>query len=169
MDAPLAAPLELARWRRATVVAVAVAAAEALLIVVVGAIVFGPRLLHHVRDAAVEHALAGPKQTLAPPPRAHAQLPRAQTSVMVLNGNGRTGAAQVAADQVKRHGYTIGSVGNAPSSDYAKTLIMYRRGFRGEAIRLRKDLRRGRVAPLDGLQPRDLMGAHLVLVLGASF
>ena len=168
MDAQLAAPLDLARWRRATVVAVAIATAEALLIVVAGATIFGPRLLHHVRDAAVQHALAGPKRTFAAPPPAHAQLTRAATSVMVLNGNGRTGAAQVAADAVKAHGYTIGSVGNAPSSSYARTLIMYRPGFRGEAVRLRRDLRRGRVAPLDGLQVRDLMGAHLVLVLGAS-
>lgn len=167
MDAPLAAPLELARRRRATVIAVGIAAAEALLIVVASAVLFGGRLVHHVREAAVKRALAAPRQALAPPP-AHAQLPRSRTSVMILNGNGRTGAAQTAADRVKAHGYTIGGVGNAPRSDYGRTLVMYRPGFRGEAARLRHDLRSGRVAPLDGMRVGELMGAHVVLVLGGS-
>lgn len=165
MDAPLAAPLEVDRWRRATVVAVAVAGVEALVIVVAVVVLFGSRLIHHVRDAAIDRALSAPKQAQAPPP-AHAQLTRAQTSVLVLNGNGRTGAAQAAAAAVKARGYTIGAVGNAQRSDYTRTLIMYRPGLRGEAVRLRHDLHRGRVAPLDGMRIRELMGAHLVLILG---
>ena len=38
--------------------------------------------------------------------------------VVVLNGNGRTGAAAAAASRVSRRGYRIGVVGNAPSHDY---------------------------------------------------
>lgn len=166
MDAPIAAPLELHRWRRATVVAAGVAAAEAVIILIGAIAVFGGGVVHKVRDAAVDRALAAPRRTLATPP-SHARLARPQTSVLVLNGNGRPGAAADAAAAVKGHGYTIGSVGNAPRADYAKTFVMYRPGYRGEAVRLRSDLGRGRVTPLDGMRPKELMGAHLVLVLGS--
>jgi hypothetical protein len=166
MDAPLASPLELDRWRRATLVAAGIAIVEGVVILVAAAVLLGGKVVHRVRDAAVGHALAAPKTTL-PPPSSHVRLPRQQTSVLVLNGNGRVGAAGAAADAIKAHGYTIGSVGNAPRSDYARTLIMYRPGYRPEAVRLRHDLRRGLVAPLDGMRKRDLMGAHLVLVLGS--
>ena len=45
---------------------------------------------------------------------------------------------------------------------------MYRPGRRAEAERLAKDVRAKVVAPLDGLRLRDLMGAHVALVLGAA-
>ena len=166
MDAPLTLPPALARWQRATLIAAAIAVAEAIVIVVAAIVLLGPKVVHGVKNAAIDAAAAAPKQSLAPPP-AHARLPREDTSVLVLNGNGRVGAAQAAADEVKAHGYTIGGVGNAPRSDYTRTLVMYRPGFRGEAIRLRHDLHRGIVSPLDGMSRRALMGAHLVLVLGS--
>ena len=166
MDAPLTLPPPFARWQRATLIAAAIAAAEGIVIIVAGAVLLGPKLVHHVKNAAIDAAAAAPRQSLAPPP-VHARLSRADTSVLVLNGNGRAGAAQAGADEVKAHGYTIGGVGNAPRSDYARTLVMYRPGFRAEAIRLRHDLGRGHVAPLDGVSKRGLMGAHLVLVLGS--
>jgi LytR cell envelope-related transcriptional attenuator len=165
VDAPLTLPPALARWHRATLVAVGIAVAEGIVIVVAGALLLGPKLVHHVKNAAIDAAAAAPRQSIAPPP-AHARLARADTSVLVLNGNGRVGAAQTAAGEVKARGYTIGGVGNAPRSDYSRTLVMYRPGFRGEAIRLRHDLHRGLVSPLDGMSTRALMGAHLVLVLG---
>ena len=87
---------------------------------------------------------------------------------MVLNGNGRTGAAAAASEQVRGHGYRLGQVTNAPRSDYARSLVMFRPGFRGEAERLARDLRIRIVAPLDGMRPAELGGAHTAIILGAS-
>ena len=61
---------------------------------------------------------------------------------MVLNGNGRTGAAAAAASRVRSRGYRIGSVGNAPSTDFARSLVMYQPGFAGEGQRLAQGPRR---------------------------
>ena len=44
---------------------------------------------------------------------------------------------------------------------------MYRPGYRGEAVRLARDLRIRIVGPLDGITARELMGAHVALVVGA--
>ena len=44
---------------------------------------------------------------------------------------------------------------------------MYRPGYRGEALRLARDLRIRIVGPLDGIRTRELMGAHVALVVGA--
>jgi hypothetical protein len=46
-----------------------------------------------------------------------------------------------------------------------RSVVMYRPGFRGEAMRLARDLRIRIVGPLDGLSVRDLMGAHLAIVI----
>ena len=64
---------------------------------------------------------------------------------------------------MRRLGYTIGTVGNAPRSDFTRTLVMFRRGYRREAVRLARDLKLKIVGPLDGLRPRDMMGAHVAL------
>ena len=80
---------------------------------------------------------------------------------MVLNGNGRTGAAASAASRVRSRGYRIGTVGNASSTDYARSLVMYKPGFAGEARRLAKDLRVKQIGPLDGIRaarPRPRAG-----------
>ena len=95
------------------------------------------------------------------------KLTRAETSVIVLNGNGRAGAAASSADAVRRFGYTIGTVGNAPRSDFTRTLVMYRKGYQAEGARLAKDLHVKIVGPLDGLRPSDMLGAHVALVVGA--
>jgi hypothetical protein len=84
---------------------------------------------------------------------------------MVLNGNGVPGAAHEAASRVRSRGYSIGDVGNANRTDYMRSVVMYRPRFRGEALRLARDLRIKLVGPLDGLGVRDLMGAHLVVVV----
>src|SRR5207244_3265190 len=84
----------------------------------------------------------------AKPVRRHAavvapQLPRSRTSIFVLNGNGRAGAAGQTAERVKGLGYRIGKVGNAPRNDYRRSIVMYRQGFRPEALRLGRDLVEG--------------------------
>lgn len=157
-------------WRTATLVASAVAAVELVALVALGIALLAKPVSDQVRRAATQQALAPvvvekkkPKAVSAKAPK----LTRAETSVTVLNGNGRSGAAAEAADSVRRFGYTIGTVGNAPSTDVSRTVVMYRDGYRPEAARLAKDLGVKIVGPLDGLKPADLLGAHVALVLGS--
>jgi hypothetical protein len=86
--------------------------------------------------------------------------------VLVLNGNGRNGAAAVEADRVRVKGYRIAAVGDAPHRGYTRSIVMFRKGFAGEAQRLARDLRIRIVGPLDGVRLRDLSGAHAVVVVG---
>jgi hypothetical protein len=83
----------------------------------------------------------------------------------VLNGNGVSGAAHAAASRVRARGYSIGEIGNAKRTDHMRSVVMYRPGHRGEALRLARDLRIKIVGPLDGLTARELMGAHVAVVV----
>jgi hypothetical protein len=158
-------------WRTRAVVAAAVALIELVVILGVAVIVVGRPISHRVSAAAEAKVLAPPKPAAKPKPTAKPapalpQLERNETSVIILNGNGRSGAAHEQADLVRARDYLIGSVGNAPRSDFARTTIMYRPGYKPEALRLARDMRIRVVTPLDGLTPRDLLGAHLALVVG---
>lgn len=95
-----------------------------------------------------------------------AKLPRAKTAVLVLNGIGTPGAAGRTAANVRAKGYLIDGVTNARSTDYTRTTIMYRPGFRAEAARLGADLKVQLVGPLDGMRPADLGHAQLVVIVG---
>ena len=156
-------------WRTATLVASAVAAVELVVLVALGIALLAKPVSEHVRQAAEQQVLApvAKKKPPAKPAIGAPKLTRGETSVTVLNGNGRSGAAAEAADSVRRFGYTIGTVGNAPSADVTRTVVMYRDGYRPEAARLAKDLGVKIVGPLDGLKPADLLGAHVALVLGS--
>ena len=155
-------------WRRAAYVAAALAALEFLALAVLGVGLLGRGVADGVRTAAADQVLA-PAQPARPrrAPAGTPKLARSETSVIVLNGNGRRGAAADAAARIRRLGYILGGVANAPRSDYARSLVMYRPGYRAEAERLGKDARVRIVAPLDGMRPAELMGAHLALILGA--
>ena len=150
-------------WRRATIAVSAVAAFELMLLTVVAIVLFGKPLLHHF-TATGAAAATPPKRTAAPAP-AKKILPRDEVSVMVLNGNGMAGAAHATADRVQAHGYLLGNVGNAPTIT-PHTLVMFRPGYAAEGRRLARDLRVRIVRPLDGMRPRQLFGAHLVLIVG---
>jgi hypothetical protein len=150
-------------WRRATIAVSAVAAFELLLLAAIGIMIFGNPLATHIRESAAA-AATPPKRSAAPAPK-KALLARNETSVMVLNGNGQAGAAHAAADRVQARGYLLGNVGNAEGVT-PHTLIMFRPGYEGEARRLAHDLRVRIVRPLDGMRPSQLLGAHLVLILG---
>jgi len=173
VDHPLAAPDALVRpWRLAAFVAGLVAMLELLVLIAIG----GGALLGAMSDrldlAARERALAPaakPTPAARKPAAATAKihLSRGRVAVRVLNGNGRTGAAASAASRVRNRGYKIAFVGNAPSTSFARSLVMYKPGFAGEARRFAHDLRVKHVAPLDGVRPRDLGRAHLVFILGA--
>lgn len=153
-------------WRTATLVASAVAALELVILAVLGVMLLADPVSQHVRDAAEAKVFAPvakprPAATIDEP-----KLSRAETSVIVLNGNGRAGAAAESAAKVRGLGYAIGNVGNAPRSDVMRTIVMYRAGYQPEAARLAADLKLKIVGPLDGLTPADLLGAHVALVIG---
>jgi hypothetical protein len=166
-------------WRTAAIVAAAVAAVELFILLLVG-VVFGAKLLtNHAEKAivtatGVKTAAATPRVTGATTAKKAsttkstpvAELPRRRTSVVVLNGNGLPGAAAVSAGRLRHFHYIIAATGNAPRTDFRRSLVMYRKGYEGAAIRLAHDLHIRRVTPLDGMKLRDLQGAHLALIIG---
>ena len=154
-------------WRTATLVACAIAAVELVLLLLLAVSLLAEPVARHVTQTAEAKAFApvAPKRKTATA-AAEPRLSRAQVSVIVLNGNGRTGAAASTAEQTRALGYTIGNVGNAPRSDYTRSLVMYRKGYAPEAQRLARDLKLKIVAPLDGLRPAELLGAHVAVVVG---
>ena len=154
-------------WRTATLVASAIAAIELVVLLVVGVSLLAEPVAQHVtRTAQAKEFAVTPKRRPATGVGAPT-LARSQVSVLVLNGSGRTGAAASTAELTQTRGYTIGGVGNAPRTDYTRSVVMYRKGYAPEAQRLAKDLRLKIVGPLDGLKPAELMGAHVAVVVGA--
>jgi hypothetical protein len=158
-------------------VAAAVATVELFILVLIG-IAFATRFFAGEVDqaATLPQAPAVEQPAAAQPapaaeqkkeqPTAKPILPRGETSVIVLNGNGIAGAAATTADRVRARGYLITGHANAPRSDFQQSLIMFRPGFEREARRLAGDVGIRRVAPLDGIGKRDLQGAHLALIIG---
>jgi hypothetical protein len=158
-------------WRTRAIVAAALALIELVVILGVVLLLVGRPISERVSAAAEARVLAPAKPAKKPkkktkPAQALPKLERGETSVMVLNGNGETGAAHAESARVRQLGYLIGTVGNAPRNDFPHSLVMYRPGHKPEALRLAKDLRIRNVTPLDGLSQKDLLGAHLAYVLG---
>jgi LytR cell envelope-related transcriptional attenuator len=186
VDFPLShrEPLRPFPWRTATVVVGAVAVVELLLLIVVGGALLakpdGSPVTKRTGPVAAKTTAAGKtkpatkkaRTAAATRPRtaptaAVSELPRRKVEVLVLNGNGRTGAAATAAARVRGRGYRIGAVANAPRRDYPESIVLYRRGFEGEGQRLARDLGVKVVGPLDGMRAGQLHGAHVVMILGA--
>lgn len=166
MEHHLPAP-NIRPWRTATLVASAVAAVELVILLAVGALALAEPVSERVQQAAEQQVFAPVRQApAAKPDEGEPRLTRAQTSVLVLNGNGVAGAAAAQAAAVKARGYVVGGVGNAPRLDHTRSLVMYRPGYRPEAERLARDLRLKIVGPLDGLTKKDLLGAHVAVVVG---
>jgi LytR cell envelope-related transcriptional attenuator len=167
LDYPAPSPQGVTPWRRATLIASAIAAVELAVIVVAGVAVFGKTVAKHVEKAAVARVYAPVKTTATPldAPAGAARLPRSQTVVTVLNGSRVSGAARGKADALRAFGYVVGQVGNAPHPAL-HTVVEYLPGYRAEAARLARDLRLKRIAPLDGLRKSDLLGAQVALILG---
>jgi LytR cell envelope-related transcriptional attenuator len=168
---------ELVRpWRRATVIATLIAALE-LVLLIAGAAVLVARPLaraveHRAQQQAHKAAPVVPEpvrkaiaQRHAPPPKA--THTRAETKVLVLNGNGRTGVAHAEAVKLESLGYEIAGAADAHRHDYATSLVMYRQGYRPEGLRLARDLHVTVVGPLDGVSPSALRGGQLAVILGA--
>jgi LytR cell envelope-related transcriptional attenuator len=155
------------RWRKATIVVTAIAAIEFVVLAGAAVALLGNPLAGEFGTGTAKAARTRAHVAAAKPLPTKPTLARNATKVMVLNGNGRSGAAAAAAAQLRALGYRIGKVGDATSMGYARSIVMYRAGFAGEASRLAHDLHGAVVSPLDGLRPRQLRGAHLVLILGA--
>jgi LytR cell envelope-related transcriptional attenuator len=179
VDAPIS-PQELIRpWRTATVVASTVAAIELVLLIGAATFLLAKPISRALHDRAATTASAPAKHKrsavakAAPPvkrvavPVAKPRLTRAETRVVVLNGNGRQGAAAQGAARLRSFGYAIAGTENARRQDYAATVVMYRAGYRAEGLRLAHDLKVKVVGPLDGLAPSALRGGQLAIVIGA--
>jgi hypothetical protein len=151
-------------WRTIAVVAAGIATLELLGLVAVGVAMLAKPVMNRARTEAAATTTSESKQPLTTPARA--LKPRGSISVTILNGNGVAGAAATEASRVRARGYLVGEVGNAPRGSYGRSVVMYRAGRRGEALRLARDLRIRLVSPLDGIRPRDLLGAQLAVVVG---
>ena len=159
MDSSLAPPGALVQpWRTATLVAIGVALVEFALVVALAVALLGSG----DSAPAATHA----KRTAKHPPAKPKLLTREHTSVLVLNGNGRAGAAADEAEIVKSLRYRVADVGNATRSDYGRSTVLYPPGREREARRLAKDLGIQLVGPLDGMKRSKLHGATVALILG---
>jgi LytR cell envelope-related transcriptional attenuator len=175
VDAPLPTSDLVRPWRTATLVASLVAAVELVLLIAAGVILLAKPLARMMHQHAETAASAPAKKHAAAAPVRHvkvktpaAKLARSHTGVLVLNGNGRAGAASAEAATLHGLGYLIRAKGNAARQDYATTVVMYRKGYAGEGARLARDLHVKIVGPLDGLATSALHGGQLVVVLGAA-
>jgi LytR cell envelope-related transcriptional attenuator len=163
-------------WRAAAMVATAVAAIELFILLLI-AFVFGAKAFSDRTESATVAAIQREMPSTASPAKqgksgtptdskASRLLPRGKTSVVVLNGNGIAGAAATSADRAHSLHYIITATGNAPRTDFQRSLVMFRPGFKPAALRLAKDMDIKRVTPLDGVTKGDLQGAQLALIVG---
>jgi hypothetical protein len=173
MDHAAPTPAELVRpWRTATLVLTGIAAVELVLLLGAGAVLLGRQLAPHVAGSHATKKAAAAKAHHArvrvpkPQPIGVPKLSRRRTTVLVLNGNGRAGAAGAEAAVVRAKGYPISHVGNAQRNDYPRSLVMYRPGYRAEGFRLARDLRIRIVTPLDGVRSHGLGRARLAIIIG---
>jgi hypothetical protein len=177
LEASLTAEELVRPWRRATVIATLIAAVELILLIGCIAVLVARPLARAVEHRAQKQvakatppALPAPVRKAiaerhAPPPKA--THTRAETKVLVLNGNGRTGVAHAEATKLESLGYEIAGAADAHRHDYATSLVMYRPGFRPEGLRLARDLHVAVVGPLDGVNASMLHGGQLAVILGA--
>ena len=143
-----------------------VAALEFVLLAAAGVALLGNPLSGSLKAETASAAPAAGKTKSSRP--THPTLARGDVSVIVLNGNGHAGAAAAAAERVSRRGYIVGTVGNSARPNEGHTVVMYRAGYEAEAVRFAHDLHVRVVSPLDGMRTSQLMGSHLVLLLGTA-
>ena len=144
----------------------AVALLELVALLVVGATRLAPAGGKAATPAAAK-AAAHVKPVVESPPPSHPLRAHRQVRVLVLNGNGRPGAAGREAATLQGLGYRIGGAENAPRHDYARSMVMYVPGWVKEARRLGRETGIRLVTPVDGLTPRHLKGSRVVLLLGS--
>jgi hypothetical protein len=164
-------------WRAATLVLAAVAVVELAGLLALGGARLRPHLHLPRRTAApaakAAHAPARGTAThrTAPKPaapRLRPARPVSRVSVLVLNGNGVTGAAGAEARQLRAEGYRSAIAADATRSNYATTLVLFAPGYEAEGRRLGRELGTRLVSPLDGTTTAQLRGSQLVAILGGS-
>jgi LytR cell envelope-related transcriptional attenuator len=126
----------------------------------------GGLALFHERGATPSESRPG--RVSESTPRTTPLRPRSRISVLVLNGNGISGAAGGEATTVLARGYRHAIPTDAPSPDYARSVVLFRPGWQQEAGRLARDARIPAVAPLDGRVAPAYAHVPLVLILGAN-
>jgi hypothetical protein len=156
-------------WRAAAVLAAGVALVELVALIAIGLVHLAPRstaepsrasTAAHVARRVRVHAVHMVKAPSLP------LRPRAHVRVLVLNGNGVSGAASAEASRLEARGYRIGGATNAERHDYSRSMVMFVPGWAKEARRLAHDVGVRMIAPVDGLHPSQLRGSGVVLLLG---
>jgi hypothetical protein len=89
----------------------------------------------------------------------------ANTQVSVLNALGTSGLAAATADDLRRSGYRIATVGNAPSADLARSQVAYAPGALADAKALASTLVGGATL----VEDPTLAPTRLTLILGPGF
>jgi LytR cell envelope-related transcriptional attenuator len=151
-------------WRATTVVVGAVALVELVALIAIGFAQLAPETKAATKAApTIVAPKPKPKHTPVTP-----QPLRARTAapVLILNGNGISGAAAAEASTLQLRGYRIADAINAQRHDYANSMVMYVPGWVGEARRLARETGIRMVAPVDGLRTAQLRGSKLILLLG---
>jgi len=150
-------------WRAAALALCALALAELAALLALA----GIRVLDVHRAATPTRAGTAPAGTTETKAAARPLRSRSRVSVLVLNGNGVAHAAGNEATQLLARGYGHALASDA-STQYARSLVLFRPGWEGEARRLARDAGIRMVTPLDGrLQAADRR-YPLVLILGSN-
>jgi LytR cell envelope-related transcriptional attenuator len=166
-------------WRTTTLVVGAIAAVELVALLGVAGVRIAPRLhLHHAAKAATAATAAPARHPTKPhrapaawkpaAPRLRPARPVSRVSVLVLNGNGVTGAAGAEATRLSSQGYRSASAADAARHDYAATIVMFAPGYEAEGRRLARQLHTRLVSPVEGMTGAQLRGSQLVAILGGS-
>lgn len=120
------------------------------------------------------HAQTRPVAATGPVPKRHPATPqpplrpRSSISVLILNGNGVSGAAGNEATSITAWGYRQAIPADAPSSGYPRSLVLYRPGWQREAERLAREVRIPTVATLDGRLAPEYAHVPLLVILGKN-
>jgi hypothetical protein len=158
-------PINRSFSSRPTTLALAMLLAVALMVVGAFVLLFQATGTRPASDAG--RASAG--QVATPPPQPLPPLrSRSKTSVLVLNGNGISGAAGTEATALLGRGYAHAVPTDATSSDYARSMVLFKPGWQREAERLARDAGIRAAAPLDGRVAPAYAHLPLVLILGAN-
>ena len=119
-----------------------------------------------------DHQAAGTRPVAATGPVSNGRVvplrPRSRVSVLVLNGNGVSGAAGGEATDLLARGYRHAIPTDAPNLAYARSLVLFRPGWQREAGRLARDARIASVAALDGRIAPEYASVPLVVIIGAK-
>lgn len=96
-------------------------------------------------------------------------LTPAETMIEVLNGNGVTGDAQLAAELLHEQGYSISRTGDADRFDYFETVVQYNPAIDGAAEAAEQVSALFDGAAEEAPPDADLGGSTLRVILGSTF